>query len=60
MGTARRTRSIAAVLALTLSAAACGGGGGDASSGAEGDGDEGPPQRGGEVIYALEGETNSG
>ncbi len=60
MGTARRTRSIAAVLALTLSAAACGGGGGDASSGAEGDGDEGTPQRGGEVIYALEGETNSG
>ena len=60
MGTSRRTRGIAAALALTLTAAACGGGGEDSSGDAESGGDEGTPQRGGQVIYALEGETNSG
>ncbi|MGB3032724.1 MAG: ABC transporter substrate-binding protein [Candidatus Microthrix parvicella] len=62
MKMSRRTRGIAATLAMGLVAAACGGGGDSGSGAKAGDapGDEGPPVSGGRVIYALEAETNAG
>ena len=60
MGTSRRTRGIAAALAMGLVAAACGGGGDSGGKTASASGDEGTPVPGGRVIYALEAETNAG
>ena len=60
MGTSRRTRGIAAALAMGLVAAACGGGGDSGGKTASAPGDEGTPVPGGRVIYALEAETNAG
>ena len=59
MGTSRRTRGIAAALAMGLVAAACGGGGDSGGKTASAPGDEGTPVPGGRVIYALEAETNA-
>lgn len=59
-----RRRRVAALLAITIFATACGGGGGnDTPSDGASDttpADEGTPQRGGEVVYALEAETDDG
>ena len=64
MSKSRRTRGIAAaVMAMGLLAAACGGGGGGGGSKGETGSaptDEGTPEAGGQVIYALESETNAG
>ena len=54
--------SLVAMASAALLLGACGGGGSGGSSGSQtaGAGDEGTPQSGGTVIYALESETNSG
>ncbi|MEZ5372696.1 MAG: ABC transporter substrate-binding protein [Microthrixaceae bacterium] len=51
---------MAAALAFGLVAAACGGGGGDDGGETGAPVDEGTPEPGGRVIYALEAETNAG
>jgi peptide/nickel transport system substrate-binding protein len=62
MSKSGRTRGIAAAMAIGLLAAACGGGGSGGSKGETGSAptDEGTPKAGGQVIYALESETNAG
>ncbi|MGH9246283.1 MAG: ABC transporter substrate-binding protein [Acidimicrobiales bacterium] len=57
--TRRGRRLAAALLAFSLAVAACGGGD-DADDATSGGDDDGTPTPGGEVIYALEAETNDG
>ena len=53
-----RFKAIGLLLALALVAGACGGG--DDDSGSSGTTSEGPPQRGGKLVFALTAETPGG